>query len=198
MNKGELEGFEDYLRRELPPLVRRQLEQEVERELNFVEESLKSRVINMVRGLQLTLLQSYRKMEESEASQPEAAGPAPSLSNKSSSENSLFSPQADPAVQVASPAPQPVELGHSVGSFEDLFALESTRSDPCVAADGGFDLPSSSVLLADSYSILASDSGYTSGGGDADKTDYPVPEDPSHYGHWVIPDWAAGQDGDSY
>ncbi|EJT71581.1 hypothetical protein GGTG_10837 [Gaeumannomyces tritici R3-111a-1] len=81
LNKGELEGFEDYLRRELPPLVRRQLEQEVERELNFVEEGLKRRVINMVQGLQLTLLQSYRKLEESEAAQPEAAGPVPAASS---------------------------------------------------------------------------------------------------------------------
>ncbi|KLU91484.1 hypothetical protein MAPG_10002 [Magnaporthiopsis poae ATCC 64411] len=196
LNKGELEGFEDYLRRELPPLVRRQLEQEVERELNFVEEGLKSRVINMVHGLQLTLFQSYRKMEESEASQPEAfgaslaapAGSAPSLNSEPSAPpNGGFSPQADPPAQVTSPAPQPEELGHSGDSFDEFWAWHGIQSDPCVAADG-FDFPSSNVPLADSNSMLASDSGYTSGGGDADKSDYLVQGDPSHFEYWVTPD----------
>ncbi|KAL8365206.1 hypothetical protein RB595_004149 [Gaeumannomyces hyphopodioides] len=206
LNKGELEGFEDYLRRELPPLVRRQLEQEVDRELSFVEEGLKRRVINMVQGLQLTLFQSYRKLEESEAAQPEAAGPAlaasagsaPNLNGESNSEKSLLSDQTDPAVQVASPAPQPMELGHSAGPFDELGAWDNVQSHPYVAADD-FDFLSSSALLADSYSILASDSGYTSGGGDVDKPDYSAPEDPSDYaGVWVTPDWTAGPGVDRY
>lgn len=206
LNKGELEGFEDYLRRELPPLVRRQLEQEVDRELNFVEEGLKRRVINMVQGLQLTLLQSYRKLEESEVAQPGAAGPAlaassdltPDMNGESSSDNSLLLDQADPAVRVASPASQRTELVHSSGPFDELGGWDDVQSHPYMAADD-FDFLGSSVPLADSYSVLASDSGYTSGGGDVDKPDYSVPEDPSDYaGVWVTPDWTTGPGGDRY
>ncbi|KAK1523793.1 uncharacterized protein CCOS01_08880 [Colletotrichum costaricense] len=61
-----LGGFEDYLRRELPPLVRRQLEKEVERELSFVEEGMKQKVIDIARNLQLTLFKGYQQLENQE------------------------------------------------------------------------------------------------------------------------------------
>ncbi|KAL0765739.1 hypothetical protein CaCOL14_011963 [Colletotrichum acutatum] len=63
MNLG---GYEDYLRRELPPLVRRQLEKEVERELSFVEEGMKQKVIDIARNLQLTLFKGYQQLENQE------------------------------------------------------------------------------------------------------------------------------------
>ncbi|KAK2001679.1 hypothetical protein LX36DRAFT_327773 [Colletotrichum falcatum] len=61
-----LGGYEDYLRRELPPLVRRQLESEIERELSFVEEGMKQKVIEIARNLQLTLFKGYRHLENQE------------------------------------------------------------------------------------------------------------------------------------
>ncbi|OHE94950.1 hypothetical protein CORC01_09744 [Colletotrichum orchidophilum] len=61
-----LGGYEDYLRRELPPLVRRQLEKEVNRELSFVEESMKQKVIDIARNLQLTLFKGYQQLENQE------------------------------------------------------------------------------------------------------------------------------------
>ncbi|KXH52354.1 hypothetical protein CNYM01_02170 [Colletotrichum nymphaeae SA-01] len=61
-----LGGYEDYLRRELPPLVRRQLEKEVERELSFVEEGMKQKVIDIARNLQLTLFKGYQQLENQE------------------------------------------------------------------------------------------------------------------------------------
>ncbi|GKT49699.1 uncharacterized protein ColSpa_09880 [Colletotrichum spaethianum] len=61
-----LGGYEDYLRRELPPLVRRQLEKEVERELSFVEEGMKQKVIDIARNLQLTLFKGYQQLERQE------------------------------------------------------------------------------------------------------------------------------------
>ncbi|KAL8397041.1 hypothetical protein RB594_003946 [Gaeumannomyces avenae] len=199
LNKGELEGFEDYLRRELPPLVRRQLEQEVDRELNFVEEGLKRRVINMVQGLQLTLLQSYRKLEESEAAGPAPAASvnlAPGLNDESSSENSLLLDQGDLVAQVASQPPEPMELG--AGPFDGLCAWDDIQSYPYMVADD-FDFLGSSGSLADYYPMLASDSGYTSGGSDVDKPDSSVPEDPSDYaGVWVPPGATAGSSGDRY
>ncbi|TDZ24868.1 hypothetical protein Cob_v002528 [Colletotrichum orbiculare MAFF 240422] len=61
-----LGGYEDYLRRELPTLVRRQLEQEVERELSFVEEGMKQKVIEIARNLQLALFKGYQQLESRE------------------------------------------------------------------------------------------------------------------------------------
>ncbi|OHW98968.1 hypothetical protein CSPAE12_02357 [Colletotrichum incanum] len=61
-----LGGYEDYLRRQLPPLVRRQLEKEVDREFSFVEEGLKQKVIDIARNLQLTLFKGYQQLENQE------------------------------------------------------------------------------------------------------------------------------------
>ncbi|WYZ43317.1 hypothetical protein EsH8_VI_001016 [Colletotrichum jinshuiense] len=61
-----LGGYEDYLRRELPPLVRRRLEKEVERELSFVEEGMKQKVIDIARNLQLALFRGYQELENQE------------------------------------------------------------------------------------------------------------------------------------
>lgn len=79
MNLG---GYEDYLRRELPPLVRRQLEKEVERELSFVEEGMKQKVIDIARNLQLTLFKGYQQLENQERGLQDT----PSVDASSSSE----------------------------------------------------------------------------------------------------------------
>ncbi|KAF9878159.1 hypothetical protein CkaCkLH20_04197 [Colletotrichum karsti] len=71
-----LSGYEDYLRRELPTLVRRQLEVEVERELSFVEEGMKQKVIEIARNLQLTLFKGYQQLESQEREGLEEASPS--------------------------------------------------------------------------------------------------------------------------
>ncbi|TDZ40484.1 hypothetical protein C8035_v004144 [Colletotrichum spinosum] len=70
-----LGGYEDYLRRELPTLVRRQLEQEVERELSFVEEGMKQKVIEIARNLQLALFKGYQQLESREKCVDQDASP---------------------------------------------------------------------------------------------------------------------------
>ncbi|TDZ54352.1 hypothetical protein CTRI78_v006405 [Colletotrichum trifolii] len=70
-----LGGYEDYLRRELPTLVRRQLEQEVERELSFVEEGMKQKVIEIARNLQLALFRGYQQLESREKCADQDASP---------------------------------------------------------------------------------------------------------------------------
>ncbi|KAK2729243.1 hypothetical protein CKAH01_10331 [Colletotrichum kahawae] len=76
-----LGGYEDYLRRELPTQVRRQLEKEVEQELSFVEEGMKQKVIEIARNLQLTLFKSYQQIESQERN---IEGPSPSIGDMSS------------------------------------------------------------------------------------------------------------------
>ncbi|KAL0934608.1 uncharacterized protein CTRU02_211407 [Colletotrichum truncatum] len=83
-----LGGYEDYLRRELPPLVRRQLEKEVERELSFVEEGMKQKVIEIARNLQLTLFKGYQQLENQERG---TEGPSPSMGDVSGSESGGYS-----------------------------------------------------------------------------------------------------------
>ncbi|EXF83717.1 hypothetical protein CFIO01_07125 [Colletotrichum fioriniae PJ7] len=79
MNLG---GYEDYLRRELPPLVRRQLEKEVERELSFVEEGMKQKVIDIARNLQLTLFKGYQQLENQERGLQDTPSVDPSSSSE--------------------------------------------------------------------------------------------------------------------
>ncbi|KAL2873852.1 hypothetical protein SGCOL_011000 [Colletotrichum sp. CLE4] len=77
-----LGGYEDYLRRELPPLVRRQLEKEVERELSFVEEGMKQKVIDIARNLQLTLFKGYQQLENQERGLQDPPSVIPSSSSE--------------------------------------------------------------------------------------------------------------------
>ncbi|KAK1622375.1 hypothetical protein BDP81DRAFT_400342 [Colletotrichum phormii] len=79
MNLG---GYEDYLRRELPPLVRRQLEKEVERELSFVEEGMKQKVIDIARNLQLTLFKGYQQLENQDRGLQDPPSVVPSSSSE--------------------------------------------------------------------------------------------------------------------
>jgi hypothetical protein len=55
-----LAEYEQYLKRELPPRVRRGLEQEVEKELNCVEDTMKTKAIEIFRNVQLQLLRTFK------------------------------------------------------------------------------------------------------------------------------------------
>lgn len=79
--EDQMEDYKAYLRRDLPPLVRNWLEQEVQRRLDPNEDELKLRVIQIARELQLALLDSYLKSEGPKASRAAPASPetAPSL-----------------------------------------------------------------------------------------------------------------------
>jgi hypothetical protein len=61
----ELSRYEQYLRRELPPAVRRELELALDRNLEPLEERLKAQLIEIVRDLQLQLFQSYTRHHSS-------------------------------------------------------------------------------------------------------------------------------------
>ena len=61
----ELSRYEQYLRRELPPAVRRELELALDRNLEPLEERLKAQLIEIVRDLQLQLFQSYTRHHNS-------------------------------------------------------------------------------------------------------------------------------------
>jgi hypothetical protein len=52
---------EQYLRQELPPTVRQELERALDRDLEPLEEKLKSQLTEIVRGLQLQPFQSYTR-----------------------------------------------------------------------------------------------------------------------------------------
>lgn len=56
---NEVARYEQFLRRELPAAVRRELEVAAEAELTPMEERLKSRLIDIVRDVQLQLFQAY-------------------------------------------------------------------------------------------------------------------------------------------
>ncbi|PSN74914.1 hypothetical protein BS50DRAFT_615700 [Corynespora cassiicola Philippines] len=59
--EDEMARYEEFLRRELPPAVRYELECAVEKEFSNLEETLKSQLVDIVRDLQLQLFQSYTR-----------------------------------------------------------------------------------------------------------------------------------------
>lgn len=61
---SELERYETYLRRELPGRVRRELETRIDQALSPLEDSLRSELIDIVRDLQLTLFEEYKKVKD--------------------------------------------------------------------------------------------------------------------------------------
>lgn len=70
--KRELTEYEQYIRRELPPMLRQELESELENELNIFEDNVKTKAIDMIQRLQLRLLESFRKSHS--ASTPSTNG----------------------------------------------------------------------------------------------------------------------------
>ena len=63
----ELADYEDYIRRELPSLVRRNIEEKVRRETQPLEASLIASLINIVREGQETISRDYRRRRRSES-----------------------------------------------------------------------------------------------------------------------------------
>lgn len=61
---SELADYEDYIRRELPSLVRRNLEEIVCRETQPLEASLIANLVDIVRSCQETISRSYRERSE--------------------------------------------------------------------------------------------------------------------------------------
>jgi hypothetical protein len=53
-------GYAQYLRRELPPLVRRELEDAFEHEFELVEAGMKKRAADLVKNLSLKLFRTYQ------------------------------------------------------------------------------------------------------------------------------------------
>ncbi|GKT66266.1 hypothetical protein ColTof4_02990 [Colletotrichum tofieldiae] len=128
-----LGGYEDYLRRELPPLVRRQLEREVERELSFVEEGMKQKVIDIARNLQLTLFKGYQQLENQERG---AQGPPGVDASDSRTDGSSFSaPDTSPSTMTTSGTtpeiPDPLEIfsDHIIPDFDFNFLSEVTYNE---------------------------------------------------------------------
>lgn len=56
----ELEGFEEFSRRELPSRVRRELEVRIEEVLDPIEEGLRGQIVDIVRDVLLELLEMYK------------------------------------------------------------------------------------------------------------------------------------------
>ncbi|CCF37835.1 hypothetical protein CH063_09074 [Colletotrichum higginsianum] len=124
-----LGGYEDYLRRELPPLVRRQLEAEVERELSFVEEGMKQKVIDIARNLQLALFKGYQQLENQERHH---LGPQCVEASASQTDRSTTSPTNDtsPSTMTTSDTtpeiPDPLDIfnADAIPDFEFDFLSE--------------------------------------------------------------------------
>ncbi|KAJ4298221.1 hypothetical protein N0V90_006120 [Kalmusia sp. IMI 367209] len=98
-SSDELMKYEQYLRRELPSAVRRELERVVQDELTPLEERLKSQLVGIVRDVQLELFQAYTRSRAEETataqrtafSQPRNPTHEASPSNSSYSENVICS-----------------------------------------------------------------------------------------------------------
>lgn len=61
----EFTRYEQFLRRELPAQVQRQLEIRIEERLNPIEESLRSELVGIIRDTQIHLFNTYRSMRSS-------------------------------------------------------------------------------------------------------------------------------------
>ncbi|KAK2041040.1 hypothetical protein LZ31DRAFT_26225 [Colletotrichum somersetense] len=107
-----LGDYEDYLRRELPPLVRRQLENEIERELSFVEQGMKQKVIEIARNLQLTLFKGYQQLEKQEqgVQDPPSVDAPASQTDGSTSSATDTSPSTMTTSGMTPDIPDPLDL----------------------------------------------------------------------------------------
>ncbi|KAK2009313.1 hypothetical protein LZ32DRAFT_426215 [Colletotrichum eremochloae] len=70
----EFSRYEQFLRRELPSHVQRQLELRIEERLNPIEESLRSELVDIIRDTQIHLFNTYRSLR---SSTPAASGGEP-------------------------------------------------------------------------------------------------------------------------
>ncbi|KAI8315536.1 hypothetical protein K4K59_001144 [Colletotrichum sp. SAR11_240] len=134
-----LGGYEDYLRRELPTQVRRQLENEVEQQLSFVEEGMKQKVIEIARNLQLSLFKSYQQIESQEQ---DTEGPSPSAGYVSSSEfgiSSFIATDTSPSTMTTAGTtpemPDPLEIFGGDPAIPD-FNFDFLSQDPSAQSQG--------------------------------------------------------------
>ncbi|KAJ3955479.1 hypothetical protein N0V92_007989 [Colletotrichum tropicale] len=132
-----LGGYEDYLRRELPTQVRRQLEKEVEQQLSFVEEGMKQKVIEIARNLQLSLFKSYQQIETQER---DTEGPSPSAGYISSSDFVSFtatdtSPSTMTTAGTTPEMPDPLEIFGGDPAIPD-FNFDFLSQDPSAQSQG--------------------------------------------------------------
>ncbi|KAK1845000.1 hypothetical protein CCHR01_12363 [Colletotrichum chrysophilum] len=136
-SQTNLGGYEDYLRRELPTQVRRQLEKEVEQQLSFVEEGMKQKVIEIARNLQLSLFKSYQQIETQER---DTEGPSPSAGYISSSDFVSFtatdtSPSTMTTAGTTPEMPDPLEIFGGDPAIPD-FNFDFLSQDPSAQSQG--------------------------------------------------------------
>ena len=73
-NKG-LRNFQEYLQRDLPPRLRRELEQEVGKKLHCVEKELQTKVVDIFKSIVQKLVVTYQYQETGGGSGGRAASP---------------------------------------------------------------------------------------------------------------------------
>jgi hypothetical protein len=61
---AEFARYEEFLRRELPPLVRNKLVARIDEVLDPIEETLKSELVDIVHDLQLQLFRTYQQQSQ--------------------------------------------------------------------------------------------------------------------------------------
>lgn len=154
---AEFARYEEFLRRELPPLMRGELETRIEMAIDPIEETLRGQIVDIVRDLQLRLFQNYR---ESRLRQPSRELVPSSSSSRPPETDSRPDPERDT---------------DESGLDNDLAAFLPPPDFPNFFDDFNgvfFDFPAE-FNLQDS-----SDSGYRSGQNKPDSTDGCRPRDP--------------------
>lgn len=120
---NELAQYEQYLRRELPPAVRRELEIAVKKEFSPLEERLKSQLINIVRDLQLQLFQSYTQSRRVVASDAPVLDPTSAMTAAGRSENRMSDPP-----QTVIPEYQDTTLENQLAPYQPAPPLENSTN----------------------------------------------------------------------
>lgn len=82
---SEFTRYEQFLRRELPVHVRRELEIRIDERLNPLEENLRSELVGIVRDMQLRLLDMYKAMRTASATATATATAAATTEGETSS-----------------------------------------------------------------------------------------------------------------
>ncbi|KAK1984977.1 hypothetical protein LZ30DRAFT_709833 [Colletotrichum cereale] len=72
--ESEFSRYEQFLRRELPSHVQRQLELRIDERLNPIEESIRSELVDIIRDTQILLFNTYRSLR---SATPQASGGEP-------------------------------------------------------------------------------------------------------------------------
>lgn len=141
-SKSHYAKLENFLRRQLPPIIRSKLEQEVERELNCVEDIMKDKAVQIFQSTTLQLLQLARGGFQ------EASNSVPNIDGEPGPSESALPPSFDTSV-LGDP-----DLGEL---FSSEFTFDNFYNFPLGQAgfeDGVTDLayePTSNACSRDSY-----------------------------------------------